>query len=76
MKYFIPLFESIPNFRKIVLRMFTIDNDIDFLNDCGYLKKYILRLSIEFSLNFSLKVLDLKMYYKKLLKALKQLGIS
>ena len=33
------LFESIPNYRKIVLLMFLIKNDDNLLTECGYLKK-------------------------------------
>ena len=32
------LFESIPNYSKIVLLMFLIKNDDNFLTECGYLK--------------------------------------
>ena len=33
------LFESIPKYREIVLLMFLIKNDVNFLNECGFLKK-------------------------------------
>ena len=36
--YFKDLFKSIPIYRKIVLIMFLIENDIDFLTDYGFLK--------------------------------------
>ena len=40
-KYFEDLFESIPNFRKIVLLMFLIRNDVNLLYECGFLKEDI-----------------------------------
>ena len=55
--YFKDKFESIPDYRKIVLLMFLIKNDYDFLTECGFLKddinhlckecKYILMEQIE-----------------------------
>ena len=36
--YFKELFESIPEYKKIVLLMFLIKNDVDFLYECGFLK--------------------------------------
>ena len=36
--YFKDLFESIPDYKKIVLLMFLLKNDVDFLNECGFLK--------------------------------------
>ena len=36
--YFKELFESIPDYRKIVLIMFLIKNDVNFLYECGFLK--------------------------------------
>ena len=33
------LFDSLADSRKIVLLMFLIKNDFDFLHECGYLKK-------------------------------------
>ena len=32
------LFESIPDYKKIVLLMFLIENDVNFLKECGFLK--------------------------------------
>ena len=32
------LFESIPDYRKIVLLMFLVKNDVNFLYECGFLK--------------------------------------
>ena len=37
-KYFKDLFESIPDYKKIVLLMFLIKNDVNFLYECGFLK--------------------------------------
>ena len=53
MKYensFKDLFESIPDYRKIVLLMFLIKNDNDLLAECGFLKDDINRLNKEFKL--------------------------
>ena len=36
--YFTDLFESIPDYKKIVLLMFLIKNDVNFLYDCGFSK--------------------------------------
>ena len=36
--FFTDLFESIPDYKKIVLIMFLIKNDFDFLHECGFLK--------------------------------------
>ena len=32
------IFESIPDYKKIVLLMFLIKNDVNFLYECGFLK--------------------------------------
>ena len=37
-KYFKDLFESIPDYRKIVLLIFSNKNDVNFLKECGFLK--------------------------------------
>ena len=42
------LFESIPDYRKIVSLMFLIRNDNDLLTECGFLKSDIIRLCREF----------------------------
>ena len=39
MNYFKPLLKSTPGYRKTVLIMFSIENDIDILNNSGYSKK-------------------------------------
>ena len=36
--YFEDLFEAILDYRKIVLLVFLIKNDINLLNECGFLK--------------------------------------
>ena len=36
--YFKDLFESIPDYKKIVLLMFLVKNDVNFLYECGFLK--------------------------------------
>ena len=36
--YFTDFFESIPDYKKIVLLMFLIKNDVYFLYECGFLK--------------------------------------
>ena len=44
--YFKDLFESIPDYRKIVMLLFPIKNDIDKLNECGFFKNATNRLCI------------------------------
>ena len=39
--YFKDLFESIPDYNKIVLLMFLIKNDVNFLYECRFLKSDI-----------------------------------
>ena len=36
--YFKDLFESIPDYKKTVLLMFLIKNDVNFSYECGFLK--------------------------------------
>ena len=36
--FFTDLFESFPDYRKIVLLMFSIKIDVNFLHKCGFLK--------------------------------------
>ena len=40
-KYFKDLFESIPDYEKVVLLMFFIKNDVNFLYERGFLKSDI-----------------------------------
>ena len=42
-KYFSDLFTPIPDYRKIVLLMFLIKNDVDLLTECGLLEDDINR---------------------------------
>ena len=46
--YFKDLFESIPDYKKIVLLLFLIKNDVNFLYECGFLKGDINFLNKEF----------------------------
>ena len=46
--YLKDLFESIPDYKKIVLLMFLIKNDVNFLYECGFLKGDINYLYKEF----------------------------
>ena len=46
--YFKDLFESIPDYEKIVLLMFLIKSDVDILYECGFLKVDINFLYKEF----------------------------
>ena len=39
--YFTDFFESIPDYKKIVLLMFLIKNDVSFLYECRFLKGVI-----------------------------------
>ena len=48
--YFKDLLESIPDYKKIVLLMFLIKNDVNFLYECGFLKGDINFLYKEFKL--------------------------
>ena len=47
-KYFKELFESITDYRKIVLLIFLIKNDNKFLQECGFLMSDINCLNKEF----------------------------
>ena len=46
--FFKDLFESIPDYKKIVLLMFLIKNDVDMLYECGFLRGDINFLYREF----------------------------
>ena len=46
--YFTDLFESIQNYKKVVLLIFLIKNDKNLLNEIGFSQRDINRLSIEF----------------------------
>ena len=46
--YFIDIFKSIPDYRKIVLLIFLIQNDKNLLNEIGLAKADINSLNLEF----------------------------
>ena len=46
--YFTDLFESIPDYKKIVLLTFLIKNDNDLLHEIGFSERDINRLNLEF----------------------------
>ena len=46
--YFEDMLESIPDYRKIVLILFLIQNDKGLLKECGFLKSDVHRLSLDF----------------------------
>ena len=46
--YFKGLFESIPDYRKIVFLLFLIKNDKDLLREVGFSEREINRLNLEF----------------------------
>ena len=46
--YFKDLFESIPDYRKIVLLIFLINNNKNLLKEIGFSKNDINRLNLEF----------------------------
>ena len=50
-RYFRDLFKSIPDYTKIVLLIFLIQNDTDLLKEGGFLKNDVHRLSLEFKSN-------------------------
>ena len=48
MNYFKDIFESIHDYRKIVLLIFLIQNDNELLTECGFSKNDINLLNLEF----------------------------
>ena len=46
--YFIDMFESIPDYRKIILLIFLIQNDKNLLKEIGFVKNDINLLNLEF----------------------------
>ena len=48
MNYLKDMFESLDDYRKLVILMFLIKNDSDLFKECGFLKSDINRLSLEF----------------------------
>ena len=51
--YFKDFVESIPNYKKFVILMFLIKNDVNFLYECGFLKGDTNFLYKEFRNNFT-----------------------
>ena len=47
--YFKDIIESIPNYRKIVLLIYLIQNDKRLLEEIGFSKKIIISLNLEFN---------------------------
>ena len=62
--FFKDLFESIPDYKKIVSLMFLIKNDVIFLYECGFLKGDFNFLYKEFQ-NISLKLNEEYLHYIK-----------
>ena len=62
--YFKDLFESIPDYRKIVLLMFLIKDDNNLLKEVGFSKNDINLLSLEFK-NILLEEFENYLDYKK-----------
>ena len=48
MNYFKDLFESIPDYKKIVLLIFLIQNDKNLLHEIGFSERDINHLNLEF----------------------------
>ena len=46
--YFIDMFKSIPDYRKIVLLIFLIQNDKNLINEIGFSQRDINLLNLEF----------------------------
>ena len=44
------MFESIPDYRKIVLLLFLVKSDSDLLNDCRFLKNDVGRVTLKFKI--------------------------
>ena len=51
MNYFKDIFESIPDYRKILLLIFLIQNDKKLLKEIGFSERDINRLNLEFKNN-------------------------
>ena len=41
------MFESIPDYIKIIFLLFLIENDVDTLEECGFLKSNVQNLGLE-----------------------------
>ena len=46
-KFFKDLFETIPDYRTIVLILFLLKNDVDLPEECGFLRSDNIRLRVE-----------------------------
>ena len=64
MNYFKDLFESIPDYKKIVLILFLIQNDKNFLKEVGFSKNDINQINLEFK-NILLEELENYLDYVK-----------
>ena len=53
--YFKDLFESIPDYRKIVILIFLIQNDKNLLKEIGFSKSEINRLNLEFKIFYFIR---------------------
>ena len=62
--YFKDLFESIPDYRKIVLLIFLIQNDKNLIKEIGFSKKDINLLNLEFK-NIIIEVFEEYLSYIK-----------
>ena len=62
--YFKDLFESKPDYKKIVLLMFLTKNDVNFLYECGFLRGDINFLYKEFQ-NILLELNEEHLYHIK-----------
>ena len=63
-KYFKDIFESIPDYRKIVLLIFLTQNDKNLLKEIGFSKNDIILLYLEFK-NFLLEEFESYLDYIK-----------
>ena len=55
-KYFKNLFDSIPSYRKLVLLMFLFKDDVDFLQECGFVKRILIVLVKSLKVFYSIKM--------------------
>ena len=62
--YFKEIFKSIPDFRKLVLLIFLIQNDENLLKEIGFSKNYINNLNSEFK-NILLEEYENYLYFIK-----------
>ena len=63
-KYFKDIFESIPDYRKIVLLIYSIQNDKNLLNEIGFSKANKKSLNLEFK-NILLEEYENYLFYIK-----------